>query len=270
MKTDINGLKINYELAGQGPCLVLIHGFSDNLTMWYNQVPEFSKSYQVLTCDVRGHGRTEAPEGGYSMDLFAEDLKKLLEGLQIPRVSVLGYSMGGRIGLTFALKYPEKTTGLIFANSGVMTPDVQPTPEQMKEMMQRRRQMLDLIGTGNIEAIADVMAERSFSPGFREKNPAAFQKYKEVKLKNSPVAYPAIMEGMAAAMAEPPDLAQIQCPVLIIAGELDGFMPLETAYSMEKSIKDSRLAVFPTGHAAAIEAPGEFNRAVLDFLNKIY
>lgn len=269
MKKEINGVKINYELSGQGPCLVLIHGFSDNLTMWYNQVHEFSKSYQVLTYDVRGHGQTEVLEEAYSMDLFAEDLRKLLEALQIQKACVLGYSMGGRIGLSFAMRYPEKTTGLIFANSGVMGTDIQPSEDEIKEMMERRQQMLDLIATNDIEAIADIMAERSLSPGFREKEPEVFEKYKEVKLKNSPEAYKPIMEGMTAAMANPPDLSQLHCPVLIIAGEQDGFMATETAYSMEKAINDSTLAIFPTGHASAVEVPKEFNQAVLDFLKKI-
>ena len=270
MKKEVNGIKINSELTGQGDCLALIHGFSDNLTMWYNQVAEFSKSYQVLTYDVRGHGETEVLDDKYSMDLFADDLKGLLEVLEIPKACILGYSMGGRIGLTFAMKYTEKTTGLIFANSGVMGPDIQPTPEQLQEMMQRRQQMLDLIETGDIEAIADMMAERSLSPGFREKDPEVFQKYREVKRKNSPSAYKKIMEGMMAAMANPPDLSQLQCPALIIAGEYDGFMATDVAYSMEKAIKNSSLSIFPTGHASAIEVPEEFNKAVLDFLKKIY
>jgi len=231
---------------------------------------EFSKNYQVLDYDVRGHGQTEVMNDEYSIDLFAEDLNKLLEVLEIPRVCVLGYSMGGRIGLAFALSHPEKTTGLIFANSGVMGPDFRPSPDQLKEMMERRQQMMDLIETGNVEAIADTMAERSLSPGFRGKNPEVFQKYKDVKLKNNPAAYKAIMEGMMAAMANPPDLGQLQCPVLIIAGTQDGFMAADVAYSMEKAIKHSTLAIFPTGHAAAVEAPKKFNQAVLDFLNKIY
>ena len=270
MKKEINGIKINYELSGQGPCLVLIHGFSDNQTMWYNQVPEFSKSYQVLTYDVRGHGQTEVTKDEHSIDLFADDLKGLLESLNIPKACVLGYSMGGRIGLAFAMKYPEQTTGLIFANSGVIGPDVQPTPEQIQEMMARRQEMLNQIETGNIEAIADMMAERSLSPGFRDKDPEVFQKYKDIKMQNNPAAYKAIMEGMMVAMANPPDLGELQCPALIIAGEQDGFMALDVAYYMEKAIKESSLAIFPTGHASAIEVPNEFNRVVLDFLKKIY
>ena len=269
MKMEINQARINYELAGKGPCLVLIHGFSDNLTMWYNQVPEFSKSYQVLTIDVRGHGETEVPNGKYEMATVTEDLRALLDDLKIEKACVLGYSMGGRIALSFALKYPERTTGIVFANSGVMGPGAEPPPEQMMEMMERRKQMMEMMESGDIAAISDFMAERSLSPGFRGKDPDTFRKYKEVKIKNSPAAYKTIMESMAAGMADPPDLSLLQCPALIIAGEQDGFMAMDTAYYMEKTIKDATLVVFSTGHASAIEVPDQFNRAVKEFLKKI-
>ena len=66
MKINANGINMNYELSGEGKCLVLIHGFTDNLTMWYNQVSDFSKQYRVLTYDVRGHCQTETPKGELS------------------------------------------------------------------------------------------------------------------------------------------------------------------------------------------------------------
>ena len=269
MRVKANGIEMEAELQGQGPVLVLIHGFSDNLTMWYNQVPVFSKTNRVLVYNVRGHGGTETSEIEIGMDLLSEDLRALLDALEIEKACVLGYSMGGRIGLGFALKYPGRTAGLILANSGIMGPDIQPSPEEAKAMMARRQEMLDMIEMGNIEAIASGMAERSLSPGFRERNPEVFKRYEQVKMKNSPLAYKAMMEGMAKATAEPPDLSQLKCPVLIIAGEHDGFMAIDVARSMGKRIKDATVAVFPTGHAAAIEAPEEFNRAVLDFLKTI-
>ena len=72
-----------------------------------------------------------------------------------------------------------------------------------------------------------------------------------------------------AAMATPPDLSQLKCPALIIAGEHDGFMTLDIMESMEKAIKDVTSTVFPTGHASAIEEPEGFNKAVLDFMNRL-
>ena len=269
MKINTDGISINYEIAGEGDCLILIHGFSDNLTMWYNQVPEFSKRYRVLTLDVRGHGETEAPEGEFSITLFAKDLRELLSALHIERACVLGYSMGGRIALQFALDYPEMVSGLVFANSGIAGVDYQVDEEQMKEMMERRQQMIEMFKTADIELIADTMAERSMSPGMRDTDPALFQKYKEIKMKNSPKYYTPIMQAMMTAAADPPDLSRLKCPVLIIAGERDGFMPLDLAEYMKKTIRRANLKVFPTGHASALETPKEFNQAVLDFMREL-
>ncbi len=270
MKLEAGGIEVSYELLGEGASLVLIHGFTDNSTMWYNQVPVFAERFKVLAYDVRGHGKTRTPEGGFSMKLFADDVHALLRALGIEKACVLGYSMGGRIALQFALEYPEMTSGLVFANSGVMGSDVQPTEEQIAELVERRKQMVEMFEAGQIEVIADGMAERSFSPGFRDKDPAAFQKYKDVKLQNDPRHYLAMMQAMVEAVTNPPDLRRLECPALIIAGDRDSFMTVDEAKSMERAISDTTVTILPTGHAAAIEAPQAFNRAVLDFMDRLY
>jgi pimeloyl-ACP methyl ester carboxylesterase len=269
MKVRAGGIEVNYELSGEGACLVLIHGFTDNRGMWYNQVPVFSRYFKVLTYDVRGHGETETPEGDFSMGLFAEDVHALLGVLKIERACLLGYSMGGRIAAQFALEYPESTTGLIFANSGVAGSGVQLTEQEVAELIERRRQMVELFETRDIEVIADGMAERSFSPGMRDRDPDLYREYKAVKLRNDPRHYLAIMEAMVRAVARPPDLTQLRCPALIIAGDRDSFMAVDEARTMEKAIGDATLTLLPTGHAAAIEAPEAFNRAVLDFTSRL-
>jgi 3-oxoadipate enol-lactonase len=177
--------------------------------------------------------------------------------------------MGGRIAAQFALAHPERTRGLVFANSGVRGSDVQLTEKQIAELVERRKQMLEMFETGDIEVIADGMAERSFSPGMRDRNPAEFQRYKEVKLRNRPAHYLAIMEAMVQAMTSPPDLTRLECPVLIIAGDRDSFMAVDEARAMKKAIPDASVVVLPTGHAAAIEAPQAFNRAVLEFTSRL-
>ncbi len=172
MKIRANDIETHYELSGEGDCLVLIHGFTDNLNMWYNQTPTFEQHCQVLTYDVRGFGQTQKT-GDYSMRLFADDLYELLKALDIESACVLGYSMGGRIGLEFTFNHPEMTRGLIFANSGI---GARPTTE----MVERRKMMLRMLEQGSNEVVSEMMAVASFSPGFRERNPVAFRSYKDV------------------------------------------------------------------------------------------
>jgi 3-oxoadipate enol-lactonase len=236
MKIKANGIKMNYELSGKGKTLVLIHGFTDNLNMWFNQVPEFSKSYQVLTYDVRGFGQTEKTPGPFSMSMFAEDLYELLKNLGIASASVLGYSMGGRIALEFCLKYPREATGLVMANSVVGAPT---TPEREE----RTKMMIEMIQGGNNDLISEIMTVNSFSPGLKEKDPLIFNQYNAIKLQNDPSGYLPVMMAMGAAAQVPVDLDQVQCPVLILAGTSDNFMPLNVAEGMHK--KDILLPLRP-------------------------
>lgn len=261
MKVHANGILMNCELTGEGRCLALIHGAGDNLHMWYNQVPAFSRQFQILTYDVRGFGETELPDSGFGMEVLADDLYELLRALAIEEAFVLGYSMGGRIGLQLALGHPEMAKALILANSGVGAARRPPEAEE------RRRNLVSLLERGDIEAVAEQMTVGSFSPGFKERNPEAFQRYKDVKLRNDPRGFARLWGVMAT--ASPPDLSGLSSPVLIIAGEQDGFMPLDAARAAQSAIPKSRLAVLPTGHAAAIEAPEDFNRIVLEFLSGV-
>ncbi len=262
MKIKANGIEMNYELTGQGKTLVLIHGFSDNLTMWYNQVPVFAEQYRVLTYDVRGFGKTAVGDADITMELFAADLHALLTGLGIATACVLGYSMGGRIGMQFALDHPEMVAGLVFANSGVGA-------ERTPEVEERFAMMMNVLQSGDNAFISEVMATGSFSPGFKEKNPATFDKYRQIKMENDPAPYAAIMAAMIRGMLSLSDLERLHCPALIIAGEQDGFMDVSLAQAMKAHLREATLLLLPTGHAAALEAPEAFNGAVLDFMKKL-
>ena len=114
-----NGITTHYEISGKGQPLVLIHGVSFDHKMWQPQISYFSKKYRVLAYDVRGHGQTESSDGDYSADLLANDLKALLDNLNIQKPIVCGLSMGGLIAKMFAVRYPTQLSALIIADSAV-------------------------------------------------------------------------------------------------------------------------------------------------------
>ena len=185
MKIRTGSIETNHELIGEGDCLVLIHGFSDNLTMWYNQVPQFAKKHRVLAYDVRGHGSTEAPDDKISIDILAEDLYELLHALSIDKADVLGYSMGGRIASTFAIEHPDMIEGLILANSGIPGSGFRLSEEEMKAMEEKEVLMKNLLATEDIDSISEIMTAFSFSPGFQDREPEIYQKYKDIKPLNT-------------------------------------------------------------------------------------
>jgi len=109
-----SGLRIHYQQVGEGPDLVMVHGLTGNLAVWHLQiVPELSEHYRVLTYDLRGHGHSDTPASGYSLDSMAEDLLELLDALEIERPLIAGHSYGADIALYHALAHPDRVREVI-------------------------------------------------------------------------------------------------------------------------------------------------------------
>lgn len=263
MKIVANGISQNYEITGNGNCLTLIHGAGDNLDMWWNQIPSFSSNYRVLTYDVRGYGQTETPPEGYSMSILVEDLYQLLKALGINETYVLGYSMGGRIAIGLTVSHPEVVNALICANSPLVP--LQRSAEQMREMARLREERMKVMEKQSPEAAAQEFVTMVFSPGWPEKHPDVIEHYKKTRLRNDPKTSAIAMRSMTMAEA-PPDISRIKCPTLIIGGERDNLMGVDIIKSGQAAVAGSQLKMMPTGHAAAIEMPVEFNTTVLQFL----
>jgi 3-oxoadipate enol-lactonase len=113
---EYNSGSLCFESAGAGPAVVFVHGFGLDRRMWRPQVTEFGRSFQVTTYDCRGFGRSSCPAGPYS---HAEDLRFLLQRLGVVAPHLVGLSMGGRIALNYALRWPESVSSLVVIGSDV-------------------------------------------------------------------------------------------------------------------------------------------------------
>jgi pimeloyl-ACP methyl ester carboxylesterase len=266
MKIEANGISMNYEIAGDGDWLVLIHGAGDNLQTWFNQVPAFSKECKVLTYDTRGHGLTGATEGEYTTGMWADDLYALLNAFGAKRASVLGYSLGGMIAATLATEHPQLVEALVLA--GIAGAAVGPGDRQTWE--QRRRTQMELLEkdgmTGIFKERTAAATSTIFSPGFVEKNPDVVDKYREAFLQTKAEGYRKVLESMGR-RGRPVDFSKIACPVLIIVGAYDLWSGPEAGRVLQQRIPGSELVILPTGHACQVEQPEEFNEKVLSFLH---
>jgi len=125
MHIKANGIDVHYTIDGvtntagdkDRPWVVLSHSLACDLSMWDNEVKLLSQHYRVMRYDTRGHGKTSATAGAYSMDLLTDDAKALLDALGIAHCHWVGLSMGGMIGQTYALKYPGVFTSLVLADT---------------------------------------------------------------------------------------------------------------------------------------------------------
>jgi len=130
---EVNNVSIYYETTGNGHPFVFIHGGGDDSGSWHPQTAFFSQRYQVITYDIRGHGRSETPKETNSISECVEDLHQLLDRLAVKRSYLAGFSLGGYIALSFSLSYPDRVDALILAgaNSGPMTERVRKRSEKL-------------------------------------------------------------------------------------------------------------------------------------------
>lgn len=165
-----------------------------------------------------------------------------------------------------ALRHPEAVQALILSNcAGMAVARPQPTEEEQRQMEERRRAQMEALEKGGMEGTFQERLAQVFPPGFPERHPAVVERYRAVYTANSAQEYLKRMR-LGFGRTQPPDLSKITCPTFVIVGEHDAWSGAEAGRAMQQAIKGSKLRVFPTGHASALEMPQEYNAAVLEFL----
>lgn len=146
---ETENLTTNYTERGTGPPLVFIHGGWLSEKMWRNQIERFEGDYRVITYDIRGHGQTGgSPKSTYSIDLFAEDLRRLLTNLSVERPVLCGLSLGGMIAQKYASRYANDVSGIILANTVQSFPPLSLTHAQKELLLPKIQRHLMLYGLG--------------------------------------------------------------------------------------------------------------------------
>jgi pimeloyl-ACP methyl ester carboxylesterase len=231
-KVKVRDAELYYEIYGQGDPLLLLHGNSQSINAFKKQIKEFSKGYRVIAVDTRGQGKsTDYISDPLSYDLYAEDMKTLLDSLHIVKTNILGWSDGGNTGLIMASKYPDYVKKL--AITGACTdPNKAVSASTIKEV------------ANAIESLRSKTDKKS-----------AYQ----VKLFTMLLTEPHISTE---------DLSGIKLPVLVMAGEKDMILEKHTKY-IAANVINSELFIFKgASHYVPVEKVSEFNNKVLVFLNQ--
>jgi len=259
MKLKLNGIEVNYVIEGSGPWLTMSHSLASNLTMWDEQAQLLSKKFKVLRYDTRGHGRSSAPPGPYTLDQLAEDVHALFVALGINETHWVGLSMGGMIGETFALKYPGVFQSMVLADTTSRRP---PGAAQMWG------ERIRLAQEKGMAALVDSTLERWFTAPYRNARPDVMARIAE-HIRTTPVAGYAGCSQAIAAIDVMDRLKEIKCPVLIMVGEEDHGTPPAAARQIQENLPGSELLIIASAaHFSNVEQPEVFNRAMLGFLDK--
>ncbi len=260
-QTTIRGTKLAWEDSGKGLPVVLLHPFPLSRSAWNEQRLKLSKHFRILTPDFRGFGDSDLDAPAITMEDLADDVRVLLDELKLYRVILGGLSMGGYVSFAFYRKYPSRVRGLILANTRPQADD-----EQGKQAREELASLAEQKGSG---AVGTHMIPRLFGESTFRLNPhvpiATWRKIDAAR----PESIAAASRGMAQRKDATSILPQINCPVLLIAGEQDPLIPLSIAEKMEKAIPDARLELLPeAGHLSNLEKPVEFTLLVKDFLDE--
>lgn len=228
--------------------------------MWEGELSFFEKNFQPISIDLPGFGTSPLRGEETSMESAAEALKKLLEETAPREKTVLcGLSMGGYVLFEFMRKYGDRARALVLASTRAAAD----TPEAKAN----RFKMMQQVESRGASAAAEAMVPKLLGKTALENRPELVDKVRGLILKNTPGGIVAALKGMANRRDSTALLPQIKCPVLILAGEEDALINPEEMKSMTEELPDSRLTVIPkAGHLLNLEQPGEFDKAVINFL----
>lgn len=256
----INGVKLAYVDRGQGPVLLLVHGFPLDHTMWNGQIDPLGRHCRVIAPDLRGFGGSEAPEGPATMAGMADDLAGLLEALGIDEpVVVCGLSMGGYVAMEFYRRHAARLKGLVLCDTRA-TADTPEAADGRRETAQRV--LRD--GPG---FLAETMLPKLLSETTLANHPRVAKALRQTILDGSPEGIAAAARGMAERSDSRELLPRITCPTLVLVGAEDAISPPAEMRSMAEAIPGGRLVVIPdAGHISPAENPAAFNAVVLEFL----
>ncbi|MDK4705291.1 alpha/beta hydrolase [Rhizobium sp. CNPSo 4062] len=233
---DVNDIKMYYAEYGAGDPILFIHGGLGNADVWGAQVADFARDHLVIVADSRGHGRSTRSEKPFGYDLMTSDYVALLDYLKVGKVTLVGWSDGGIIGIDMAMKHPEKLTRVIAQAANVTTDGVKP----------------------------DVMSNKTFNDYIN----VAGEYYK--KLSPTPNEYEAFVNQISQMWATQPawtaaDLGKITVPVTLAIGDHDEAVKLDHTEMMTKEIPGAKLVILKdASHFAMLQDPKGYDAMIRD------
>jgi len=259
-RISVGGIEMFYDLSGPdgAPVACLNHCFASDHRYWDPHLAAFG-GMRVLRYDTRGHGRSDAPAGPYTLEMLAGDVVGLCDALGIETVHFCGVSLGGQIAQTFALTYPDRLASLVLVNS-----TCEYTEDQTRLWRDRARQALD----GGIAAVHGPLMQRWFTPEAAERRIPGYRYMEQVVAEFAPESFDAASAAMC--MLDTTErLKNIKVPSMVIATPDDPGAPREVSEKMARLIPDCELHwLEPARHLSSLEHPERFNDLVRAFLGK--
>lgn len=264
----INHVNYHVKVEGNGPPILLLHGFTSNLHTWDELTNQLKENYQVIRFDIIGHGQSDSPSQlmEYTIESQAAVIKEILSNLQISKVPILGYSMGGRLAISFACMYPNLVSSLLLEST---TAGI----EELNERLNRKKQDEQLakkIATEGIEKFVDYWEGISLFTSLKKLPKEKLDYLRNQRLTNTQqgLMNSLLMMGTGSQPSWWEEIKNFHFPVLIIVGQEDQKF-CAIAKKLQSKIKNARIEVInDVGHMIHVEKPQIFGTIIEEFLNK--
>lgn len=262
----VNGVTMAVYEAGEGTPVLLLHGFTGSGRSFSTLFDSLAKDYHVLAPDLLGHGESDAPSDWprYALHHISRDIESFLEQRRLTRVVVVGYSMGGRIALSFACDFPARVQALVLESA---SPGL--AAEEAREA--RVKQDWELAGRILRDGVEQFVDFWEANPLFRDhatRNPQAAAEERSIRLSQRAVGLAGSLKGGGTGAQTPRwrELALVSCPVLLLTGSRDEKFT-GIAEAMLRQFPNARhVIVARSGHTIHLEDPSEFEKQLRTFL----
>jgi 2-succinyl-6-hydroxy-2,4-cyclohexadiene-1-carboxylate synthase len=267
VRIAVNGISLNIETSGRGdgPALLLLHGFTRDSRAWQPVLPCFD-AYRTVRVDLIGHGKSDSPAdpARYTMAHAVDDLTALLHHLDIERTALVGYSLGGRVALHFALEAPQLLWALVLESAS-------PGIDDPMERDARFASDVQLAASIEREGIAAFVDRWQAQPLFASQSslPAAvLEEQRRQRLENSPLGLANSLRGMGAGAQHCllPRLGEIDVPTFFLAGALDRRYAALAPVMAAHVARAEHYVIDGAGHTTHLEQPDAYGALVTDFL----
>jgi 3-oxoadipate enol-lactonase len=251
-----DGCRIHVEVEGKdkGPVLMLSNSLGTNLTMWDGQMKAFGKAFRVVRYDSRGHGKSDAPAGPYSIARLGRDALAVMDALKLDKVHWCGLSKGGMVGQWVATHAPDRIGKLVLCNTAAQMP----TPAMWNTR-------ISACLSGGMEGLVETILTRWFTESFRASGSSELERVKAMVLTTPKQGY-AACSGAIRDMDQREAIRTVTAPTLVVVGRKDPATTPEAGKLIKGRIKGAKLVTLNAAHLSNIEQPQAFTEAVIGFL----
>jgi len=260
-RASVNGLRLYYEIEGDGEPVVLIPGFAAGRWIWFKQTAALSRDFRVIIFDPRGVSASDKPEGPQTISLLAGDVAHLLETIGVESAHIVGASFGGFVAQEFALKYPAMTRKLVLCCTSFGGPNhVAPSTDTLAALASTK-------GLNSEERMrANLLL--AFTPEYVRREVSEVDRIVHLRATNE-VPEHIYLSQLQAAMSFNAEsrLDQITSPTLVLSGDADVIVPVQNSRNLAAMIPGAELKIVAGGsHTFFIEQADQFNRIITNFL----